>query len=99
MSAFSVIGVYHADHRIAHETFMLERGTDVERIALHWRNRDYTLVRLFEAQSLDAAFLASQNCDFPGENPDQRETRVGDILDKDGELWIVAPTGYIQLND
>lgn len=49
--------------------------------------------------SLDCAYEQSQNIDSPW-NPATpcRSTSVGDILEEDGEFWIVAPHGFDKLD-
>ena len=100
-----MIYVFHADRNITRDTFMYDKGFEVDADSIKDRFTDgmYTLVAIVDLESFEEAFEATNHIveDWPrndmvqavGGNQ-QRSTSVGDVMIKGNEAVIVAPMGF-----
>ena len=92
-----MINIYHASNEIFKDSVWYGDhgfGLSMEEIIVKFQNGEYELAGRFDSNDLDLAYASSQNVSFEGWNKGQRSTSVGDIIENDEGIYIVANCGF-----
>ncbi len=94
-----MIKVHHASKEIFSDSvwYGYSMGLSMEEIIVKFQNGEYYEAGQIETNNLDQAYGASQNLGNAWGNGQQRSTSVGDILENDEGVFIVAPAGFDQI--
>ena len=94
-----MIKVHHASKEIFGDSVMYGygMGLSMEEIIVKFQNGEYYEAGQLETNDLDQAYCDSQNLVRAWGNGEQRSTSVGDLIENDEGVFIVAPAGFDQI--
>jgi hypothetical protein len=89
-----MIIIHHANESILPHSFAYGFGCPMERLIVEWNNGQYNQAGVIDTDDLDVAYCESQNLAKAWGDGNQRSTSVGDILETDDGVYLVAREGF-----
>jgi hypothetical protein len=94
-----MIKIYHANKEIFSDSvwYGYSMGLSMEEIIVKFQNGEYFEAGQIDTNDLEQAYHLSQNLCARPKGWEGRSTSVGDIIENDDGIWIVANAGFDQI--